>query len=154
MAPAAPALEKVFTISADIAPPQSAGASALGERLHIQITGGRVHGAKLNGTILPGGSDWPVIRPDGSSLISANYSIEADDGTLIFVVNEGLRVSSQAVLERLRAGDAVDPGEYYFRTAPKFDAPDGPHQWLRESLFVCSLAPRSGGVEIDVYRVT
>jgi hypothetical protein len=152
--PVPPGVEYVFTISADIAPPRSAGAGLWGERLHIPIIGGKVSGPRLEGKILPGGSDWPVIRPDGASAITAHYSVEADDGTLIVVKNEGLRVSTPEVLARLRAGEAVDPSEYYFRTAPVFDAPDGPHQWLRESLFICSLAPRAGGVEVAVYRVT
>ncbi len=151
--PTVPALELVFTIAADIAPSRSAGPGLGGERLHIPILGGTVRGPKLSGRILPGGSDWPLIRADGASLISASYSIEADDGTLIFVRNVGLRVSSAEVMRRLRAREPVDPGEYYFRSSPIFDVPDGPHAWLRESVFVCSLAPRPGGITIDVYRV-
>jgi hypothetical protein len=103
---------------------------------------------------LPGGSDRPVIGPDGHSRIDARYTIEADDGTLIYVVNKGLRVSSPDVLARLRAGEKVAPSEYYMRGAPVFDAPSGPHRWLCESLFVCSIAPAGNSVIIDVYRVT
>ena len=153
-APLRPALEPVFTIEAEIDTPRSAGAAAHGERLHIPITGGRVHGPRLSGRVLAGGSDWPVIEPDGTSRIEARYSIEAEDGTLIYVVNKGLRVSSDAVRARLRAGDAVAPDEYYMRAAPVFDAPQGPHRWLSEALFVCSIAPRGGVVVIDVYQVT
>lgn len=151
--PTTPALEYVFSIRADIAPPRSAGVGPLGERLHIPILGGIVQGPRLKGRILPGGSDWPLIRPDGSSAISAHYSIEAEDGTLILVQNEGLRVSAPEVTARLRAGQLVAPDAYYFRTAPRFDAPDGPHQWLRESLFIASLAPHGRQIGIAVYRV-
>jgi hypothetical protein len=60
------------------------------------------------------------------------------------------------VLARLRAGEAVAPAEYYFRSAPRFDAPDGPHAWLRDRIFVASLAPdpAAGRIVIDVYAVT
>lgn len=153
MSPPKPSLHPVFTIEAQIAPPQSAGAAPHGERLHIPITGGRVHGTHLTGEVLPGGSDWPVIGPDGNSRIHACYTIRADDGTLIYVVNRGLRVSSDDVLRRLRAGHAVDPSEVYMRAAPVFDAPDGKHAWLRERLFICSLLPSKTSVEIDVYVV-
>ncbi len=70
--------------------------------------------------------------------------------------NTGLRVSAPGVLARLRASEAVGPGEYYFRSAPRFDAPDGPHAWLRDSLFVASLAPDppAGRIVIDVYAVS
>lgn len=152
--PVTPGLEHVFTIEAEIDRPRSAGPAPQGERLHIPITGGHVHGPRLTGRILPGGSDWPLIAPDGTSHIEARYTIEAEDGTLIYVVNKGLRVSSDAVRARLRAGEAVDPSEFYMRAAPVFDAPKGPHRWLAESLFVCSLAPNGNRIVIDVYRVT
>lgn len=152
-APATPSLEHAFTIRAEIDRPRSAGPGPMGERLHIPITGGTVSGPKLNGTILPGGSDWPVIGPDGHSRVEAHYTIETDDGTLVYVVNKALRVSSTEVTARLRAGEKVSPSEYYMRGAPVFDAPDGPHAWLRESLFICSLAPAGQTITIDVYAV-
>lgn len=151
--PNAPALDYAFTITAQIARPRSAGAGPSGERLHIPITGGSVTGPRLSGHVLPGGSDWPVITADGHSHIEAHYTIEADDGTLIYVVNQGLRVSSDQVRARLRAGEAVDPAEYYMRGAPVFDAPTGPHRWLSERLFLCTIAPRADHVVIQVFAV-
>jgi hypothetical protein len=59
--PVEPQLEYVFTITAEIERPRSAGLSPTGERLHIPIIGGTVTGPKLKGRILPGGSDWPII---------------------------------------------------------------------------------------------
>ena len=95
-----------------------------------------------------------VIAPDGTSRIEARYTIEAEDGTPIYVVNKGLRVSSDDVRTRLRSGEAVDPAEFYMRAAPVFDAPSGPHRWLTERLFICSLAPMGRTIRIDVYIVT
>lgn len=152
--PVTPGLEYVFTIEAEIAAPRAAGSGPMGERLHIPITGGTVHGPRLSGRILPGGSDWPLIGPDGHSRIEAHYTIEADDGTLIYVVNEGLRVSSDEVRAQLRAGEPVPPDAYYMRAAPRFDTPDGPHAWLRENLFVCSIAPAGDRIAIPVFRIT
>ncbi|WP_372604976.1 DUF3237 domain-containing protein [Actibacterium sp.] len=152
--PVRPGLEAVFTIEARIGTARSAGPGPEGERLHIPITGGTVQGPRLTGRILPGGSDWPVIGADGHSRIAAHYTIEATDGTLIYVVNRGLRVSPDAVRAQLRAGEPVDPSAYYMRAAPVFDAPAGPHRWLSETLFVSSLAPRGSSILIDVYRVT
>ncbi len=152
--PVGPHLDPVFTIEAEIDAPRSAGMAPHGERLHIPITGGRVFGQRLTGRILPGGSDWPLIAPDGSSLISAKYTIEAEDGTLILVENDGLRVSSDDVRTRLRAGESVKPSEYYMRAAPRFDAPEGPHRWLSRTLFIASIAPAGHSVGIDVYAIT
>lgn len=152
--PIIPQLEPVFSIRADIGAALSGGKGVLGERLHIPILGGTVSGPRLNGTILPGGSDWPLITPDGNSHVTAHYTVQADDGTLIYVFNKGMRVSSPAVLARLRAGEQVDPAEHYFRTVPTFDVTDGPHQWLRENIFVGSALPHGPMVQIDIYQVT
>lgn len=151
--PTTPSLAFAFRIEAEIDAPQSAGPSPFGERLHIPITGGQVTGPRLQGTILPGGSDWPVVRPDGSSAIEARYTIRADDGTLIYVVNKGLRVSSADVQQRMRAGETVTPDQFYMRGAPVFDAPAGGHFWLTERLFTCSIAPQGRTIVIDVYSV-
>jgi hypothetical protein len=47
----------------------------------------------------------------------------------------------------------VPASGYYFRTVAELDAPGGPHQWLRESLFLGSAAPSDGLVTIDIWRV-
>lgn len=154
MKPALPGLEYAFTVRAGIGRTLTGGTSRNGERLHIEITGGSVEGPRLSGRIARGGSDWPLMRPDGTSRINACYTIVAADGTPILVRNEGIRASSAEVLARLRRGEAVDPSEFYFRSTPVFEAPDGPHGWLNDSVFVASVCRSGGEVVVDVYRVT
>jgi Protein of unknown function (DUF3237) len=146
-----PTLEFAFEIRAQIGAVQRTGPGPLGERQHIPIVGGTVAGPRLNGRILPGGSDWPLTRADGNTLIEAHYSVRADDGTLIYVHNRGLRVSSADVLERLRRGETVPAHEMYFRSAPVFDAPEGVHGWLTRHLFVATLERAIDKVRIRVF---
>jgi hypothetical protein len=148
-----PTLTHVFDIIAEVARPLAAGPGAGGERRHIAVTGGRIVGPSINGEILQGGSDWLWLRPDGTAEINAHYSVQLDDGTLIYVRNVGIRYASPDVVARLLAGDAVDPEEYYFRTTPVFDVPDGPHQWLRERVFVGDVRTGPGRVTVSVFRV-
>jgi hypothetical protein len=112
-----------------------------------------VCGPRLRGQVLPGGSDWLIARPDGASVIEAHYSILAGDGTPIYVTNRGLRVSSAEVLDRLSRGEPVPPQEYYFRSTPVFDAPDGPHGWLSDHIFVADLARIADAVRVRVFVV-
>ena len=150
---AAPTLEFVFEIRAQVGAVLRGGAGRLGERLHIPITGGTVSGPRLSGRVVPGGSDWLLARPDGASVIDAHYTIVADDGTPIYVRNRGLRVSSADVLARLQQGQPVADDEMYFRSAPSFDAPDGPHGWLADHLFVACLARAGEVVRVQVFVV-
>jgi hypothetical protein len=56
-------------------------------------------------------------------------------------------------MDRLAAGEAVDPSLYYFRTSPQFDVQPGPHGWMMESTFVCVGRRWPRSVELDVHRV-
>lgn len=104
-------------------------------------------------TGMPSSSDWPVIGPDGNSRIEAHSTIEAEVGALIYVHNRGRRISSREALEAVRSGNARPDGAVYMRTAPVFDALNGPHQWLHERLFIASLWPSLPVASIDVFVV-
>ena len=90
------------------------------------------------------GADWQLIRNDKALVIEADYMIQADDGALIHVYNKGLIVFSPG-------------GEVYGRTAPVFEAPIGPHDWLNKAIFVGTLGQIAGmkdAVRVRVFRVT
>lgn len=142
-----------FEIRAEIAPPLDGGPGRNGQRRIIPITGGTVSGPRLSGRVLPG-ADYELIRADGNSVVEAHYGIEADDGTPIYIRNKGLFVGTPDVIARVDAGDPVDPSEYYFRAVPRFDAPDGPHGWLSDRVFVSTCRFTPDCVTIRVYEVT
>ncbi|MGW8269613.1 MAG: DUF3237 family protein [Burkholderiales bacterium] len=55
-------LEPMFRATITLAPPQELGDAPLGRRRIIPISGGRVEGARLKGTVPPGGADWQIVR--------------------------------------------------------------------------------------------
>ena len=75
-------------------------------------------------------------------------------GKLIQIRNKGLRHGPAEAMDRLRRGEEVDPGEYYFRTVPEFIAPAGPYDWLNKSIFVCAGARYASSIRLWVWRVT
>jgi hypothetical protein len=133
-----PQLEFVFEAHVEIAAPLIIGATPRGERRMIPITGGVFEGPSLRGRILPGGADWQVLRPDGVTELYARYPLETDSGAIIQVINRGLRHGPFEVMERLRAGQPVDPLLYYFRAAPEFETAAPELAWLNKSLFVAT----------------
>jgi hypothetical protein len=139
-----PSVEFAFTIFATIADPYTVGDTPIGQIRAIPITGGEVRGSGIAGRVIPGGADWQRSRADGVTEIEATYAIELDDGTLVKVINRGLIVRES----ELRPA--------YFRTAIEFTAPNGPHQWLNEAIFLCSaglVEDRPGTVQVDVYKL-
>ena len=106
-------LQPLLRAEITLAPPQELGETPLGRRRVIPITGGSFRGEKLAGRVLPGGADWQLIRSDGVAELDARYTLETSDGALIYVNNFGYRHGPAEILQRLAAGDPVDPSLYY-----------------------------------------
>ena len=136
-----------------LAPPQELGQTPQGRRRIIGITGGRFSGERLSGRVLPGGADWQIVRGDGVSQLEARYTLETDDGALIYVVNQGIRHAPAEVQARLNAGEPVDPTLVYFRTSPTFETAPGPYDWLMRSMFVGTGERHPNGVLIRYWCV-
>lgn len=101
------------------------------------VTGGEIAGPRLQGRVVPNsGGDYASWWPNGVVEFNAQYMLEASDGTLIVLKNRGFRHAPPDVLKRMEALEPVDPGDYYMRVTPVFEAPVGPHQWLGQTVFV------------------
>lgn len=141
-----PTAEFAFELKVACDQPTPLGQRGDGQLLMIPITGGTIDGPLLQGEVLPGGADWAVMREGGLFTVDARYAIRATDGTVIQVFN--------GVTNRIdRSGESVQ----VMITSPHFIAPDGPHGWLNEGVFVGTLladpAGLSGGVTVRVYRM-
>jgi len=148
-----PDLELLFRVEVTLAAAQELGPAPLGQRRIIPITGGRVIGERLSGRVLPGGADWQIVRNDGVAELDARYTLETDDGALVYVQNRGLRHAAPEVLARLARGEDVDPALYYMRTTPSFETGDARYAWLNRMVCIGTGARRPAAVEIDFYEV-
>ena len=61
-----------------------------------------------------------VVEEDGLTNLTARYIIQAADGTLISVSNQGVRHGPPDVIRRMLAGQAVEPGSYLFPRGARF----------------------------------
>ncbi|WP_072380882.1 DUF3237 domain-containing protein [Novosphingobium sp. NDB2Meth1] len=114
------------------------------------IVGGIFYGRGIKGTVIPGGGDFPVTRPDGVQIVDALYRLRTDDGVQIIIHNQGPRYTDDK-----------------FRLLPSFNVPGKKYAWLRESVFVATLTypvppeipvpdfgPKANGRLIQVFRLT
>jgi len=150
---ATPELSHVCDVEVAVGPVRNLGAMPLGQRRIVPILGGRVHGPRLAGEVLPGGADWQIARGDGILQLVARYVIRTTAGSEIAVSNRGLRRASPDIMLRLGRGEPVDPALVYFRTVPSFEAPVGPDDWLNRSLFVASAARLPDKVMLRIFEV-
>jgi hypothetical protein len=143
----------MFRASVAVGAPRSLGRTPVGERRIVDIAGGEVTGPKLTGRILPGGADWQIVRDDGTAVLEARYTIEAQDGALIYVRNFGYRHGPPDLLIRIGRGEDVDPSLYYFRAAPVFETAAPEHAWLNRTIAVCSGVRTRDRVILDFFAV-
>ncbi len=152
--PVRPELELLGRCEAQLEPPIEIGATHWGRRRLIAIAGGRFHGKRLAGEILPGGADWQVVHEGGWASIHARYALRTDDGGLVVFESRGFRSGPPHVLERLSRGELVDPREYYFRTALSFETGAAGYAWLNGVLALASGVRTASSVLYDAYLVT
>lgn len=149
-----PELDFAFEARGKLGPPRVIGETFEGVHRIIPILEGTFEGPDIRGTFVSAGAaDWQFTRSDGVTQAEATYALETDDHVLIQVRNYGLRHGPDEVMQRLAAGEKVDPREYYFRTTPRFIAPAGRYEWLNKYIFLCSGARFPDAIRLWFYRV-
>ena len=131
-----PELVLALEVRAQVGTPLELGPVPAGRRRIIPILGGTFEGSEIRGRVLPGGADWQIVRADGVAELDTRYTLEPDDGKLIYVQNPGIRHASPEVTARLLKGEAVDPSQVYFRSSPRFETSAPELAWLMRSIFV------------------
>jgi hypothetical protein len=91
------------------------------------IIGGRFEGPNIRGTVIAGGGDFPVQRPDGGVIIDALYRLKTDDDHQIIIHNKGLSL-----------------GQGKYRLLPQFIVTGEKYAWLNKGVFVSTLIAGRG----------
>src|SRR5260370_19786705 len=110
----------------------------------VPLTGGTSTGPELNGKVLPASSaDWQIALPDGTALGDIRYTLQTDDGDLLYVQSRGVRHGNADVLERLARGEDADATEYTFRTSIQIETAAPALDWLNKGVFISVGGPRA-----------
>ncbi len=153
----APRLTLLYRAEIEIGRPQILGQTPAGERRIIPITGGRFAGNRLSGKVMPGGADWQLVRQSAideiEMRVEARFTMETDDGALIYLTNNGIRRATPDQVRRMMAGEAVDPATYYFRMTPRFETGAAAYAWLNGIVAVAGGMRTADRVIYDVYAV-
>jgi hypothetical protein len=154
--PAPPQLEFAFTVRLVLNRPIFLRPTLQGAtRAAVYVTEGDFAGPAIRGRVIPmSGADWALMRPDGVIDFDARYMLEADDGTPIYIQNRGFRWGTEAAMAALRERQEVADNAYYMRTSPRFEVPEGPHDWLAKHVFVGRGEKTPEGNKIHYFKVS
>jgi hypothetical protein len=146
----------LFDMIVDLSPRLDFGTGPLGRRTLFGSAGGTFRGPRLRGTVLPGGGDWALFRPDGAMALDVRLSLRTHDDALVHMTYSGRWVVPPGV----RAGLAdpatrhhVDPARYYFRTTPLFETGADQYAWLNDIVCVGSGYLVDGGIAYAIAEV-
>lgn len=105
-----------------------------GNQGYTSVLSGTVRGPKLQGRLVEhSGADYATVRADGVVELNAHYLLEADDGTRIYIRNQGY-VHGPLPAREDGSDDVAIPRQ--FVCTPYFRAPVGPHDWLNRTVIV------------------
>ena len=128
-----PRTQFLFTLEILLHPIHDLGATPLGRRRIVPVSGGRFEGPRLRGHVLPDvGGDWLLQRADGTFQSDVRLALRTDDGALISMTYRGIRHAAPEVSERLARGEEVAPSEYYPRTAVFLETASSEHRWVND----------------------
>ena len=149
-----PRLRKVYRLEATLARPVDLGDTVRGRRRIVPLTGGAFTGPEINGKLLPGaGADWQILLADGTALGDIRYTLQTDDGDLLYVQSRSIRHGGAEVLARLGRGEDVDAGEYIFRTSTQIETAAPQLDWLNKGVFISVGGRQPAGVIYETYLV-
>src|SRR5690348_5036467 len=87
---------------------QPLGVTRAAERRVVIVKECFIEGAHIRGHVLPGGSDWVTVEPDGAVFLDCRMVVRTDDDALIGVSYRGLRHGPPEDMLRLSRGETVD----------------------------------------------
>jgi hypothetical protein len=149
-----PRLTRIYRLAATLGQPLDLGDTVQGHRRIVPLTGGTFTGPELSGTLLPGASaDWQTVLPDGTALGDIRYTLQTNDGALLYVQSRSVRHGSAEVLARLGRGEDVDAGEYTFRTSTQIETAAPELDWLNKGIFISVAGRQAVAVIYETYLV-
>lgn len=114
---------------------------------------GRFEGPKLKGTVLPGGSDLLMARPDSATQPDVRVFLKTDDDALILMTYRGVRHAPPEVMTRIANEEMVDFSEYYLRNTPYFETGAQKYDWLNRIVAVGLGQRIPGAAAYDIYEI-
>lgn len=124
-----------------------------GTRRIIPIIGGQVSGPAFSGEIMNVGADWQTILASGFAELDTRYAFRTDDGAVIEIRNFGYRHGPADVMQKVAAGEDVDPSQYYMRTHARLETGHPDYQWVNNTLFVGVGGRLKSSVMLSLYAV-
>lgn len=137
----------------ELGAPVDVGMTPRGLRRIWPIQGGTFAGPSLRGELLPGGTEWLLIRPDGILELDLRAAGRMEDGEVLYARERGYLRAAPEVLLALARGEAVDAGAYTLRLVATFETASPRHAQLNGTLAIGTGVMRPGRIDVVMHEV-
>ncbi|MFT4584416.1 MAG: hypothetical protein ACI915_003782 [Gammaproteobacteria bacterium] len=146
-------LVPLLTYYAHLSEVISVGTGAYGNRLIVEVDGGKFEGPRLKGTLRRAGcADWATMAEDYVHL-DVRGTFETHDGAFIYVEYYGRLELTPAVQAALGGEGSTEFEESYFVTTPRMQTGDPRYQWVNNIMCVARGKLSPGRVDYEVFEV-
>ena len=90
----------------------------------------------MKGNVLPSGADWMVMGSDGAARLDVRATLQTHDGANVYLQYHGVLHLNDKVAAALASGTALEFGDTYFFTTPRFETGDERYAWLNKIVAV------------------
>ena len=143
----------LFDMTLQVSGMQPIGATPNGNRRIGLVAGGTFAGGRLRGTVLPGGADWIIARPDGCTTLDVRLVLQTEDGAVIGMIYRGLRHGPAEIMQRLDRGEPVDPAAILFPHRDHVRDRGGKYDWLNRIFAIGTGRRPPEGPVYEIYEV-
>lgn len=114
-----------------------------GTRAIVEITSADYRGERLRANLKGvAAADWAVVSPAGIGLMDVRFTVETDDGALIYVSYGG----------RVDLSDGLEGATLY--TAPRFETGDERYAWMNKIQAVAKGVVSGGVLRYELYEMS
>ncbi|MEV4418389.1 DUF3237 domain-containing protein [Patulibacter sp. NPDC049589] len=137
----------------DSATLMAVGPRAFGARAILGVSGGRVDGDGVHGTIRPRSPGFLVADADGLARVDLHGTLLTDDGVRIAASCAGILELNAAVEHALATRTMTGFGDQRLRVSPRFRTDDARYRWLEREVYVADGHVVPGALECRAHRV-
>lgn len=142
-----------LALAVDFAGMLSIGPVPAGLRRIAPVTGGSFTGPRLAGSVLPGGADWVMNRPDGVMLIDVRLTLKTDDGALVYVGYQGRFKAGSEAMARFGKGALLSADEYSLAISARLECGDPRYTWVNDLIIVGTGEQTRSGPIYDLFAI-
>ena len=124
---------------------------------NVRSEGSWIEGPRIKAKVVSPSGDWARIMPGGQGRLDVRLTLQTQDNGLISMSYNGIAWMDKLTSERVKKGETMKAGDFYFVIAPTFETKSVEYLWLNGIQAIGKMVAykrgKGGYVKYDVFAV-